>query len=181
MNKLKYALMAGVFLLVVGSFMAYAGERPNLPYSGSKEFERMKELVGVWEGTANMPKEGEKVRVEYRLSSGGSSIVETLSPGKPDEMVSVYYDNKGQLTMTHYCALRNQPRMKLQKADAKNLYFMFADGTNMDPMKDAHMHALTISFVDKDHLIQKWTLFVDGKEKGTSVFELTRVAQTSGL
>jgi len=181
MKKSKYALMAGVFLLVVGSFMAYAGERPNLPYSGSKEFERMKELVGVWEGTANMPKEGEKVRVEYRLSSGGSSIVETLSPGKPDEMVSVYYDNKGQLTMTHYCALRNQPRMKLQKADAKNLYFMFADGTNMDPMKDAHMHALTISFVDKDHLIQKWMLFVVGKEKGTSVFELSRVAQRSGL
>ena len=176
MKKSIYALVAGVYLLFVGLVMAYAGEHSHLPYSGSKEFERMKELAGVWEGTSNnMPKEGGKVRVEYRLSSGGSSVVETLFPGTAHEMVSVYYDNKGQLTMTHYCALRNQPRMKLQNADAQNLHFVFVDGSNIDPMKDAYMHSLTISFVDKDHIIQKWTLFVDGKEKETSVFELSRV------
>ena len=176
MKKSIYALVAGVYLLFVGLVMAYAGEHSHLPYSGSKEFERMKELAGVWEGTSNnMPKEGGKVRVEYRLSSGGSSVVETLFPGTAHEMVSVYYDNTGQLTMTHYCALRNQPRMKLQNADAQNLHFMFVDGSNIDPMKDAYMHSLTISFVDKDHIIQKWTLFVDGKEKETSVFELSRV------
>jgi hypothetical protein len=175
MNKSTYALVAGVCLLFVGLFQVHAGEAPAFPYSGSKEFERMKALVGAWEGTAKMPKEGEKVRVEYRLSSGGSAVVENLFPGTPHEMISVYYDNQGQLTMTHYCALRNQPRMKLEKADAQNLYFMFADGSNMDPMKDAHMHSLTVSFVDKDHIIQKWTLFTEGKETETSVFELTRV------
>jgi hypothetical protein len=175
MKKSIYAVVAGVYLLFGGLFVAYAGERSPVPYSGSKEFERMKELAGVWEGTSNMPKEGEKVRVEYRLSSGGSSVVETLFPGKADEMISVYYDNKGQLMMTHYCALRNQPRMKLQNADAQNLHFMFVDGSNIDPMKDAYMNSLTISIIDKDHIIQKWTVFVDGKEKGTSVFELSRV------
>jgi len=175
MKKSTYALGAGVYLLFIGLFMAYAGERPDLPYSGSKGFERMKQLAGVWEGTSNMPKEGEKVRVEYRLSSGGSTVVETLFPGTAHEMISVYYDNKGQLTMTHYCALRNQPRMKLRNADAQNLHFMFVGGSNIDPKKDAHMHSLTISFIDKDHIIQKWTLFVDGKEKETSVFELSRV------
>lgn len=175
MNKSTYALVAGVYLLFGGLFPAYAGEAPNLPYSGSKDFERMKALVGVWEGTAKMPKEGEKVKVEYRLSSGGSAVVETLFPGTPHEMISVYHDNKGQLTMIHYCALRNQPRMKLEKADARNLYFMFVDGSNIDPMKDAHMRSLTISFVDKDHIIQKWTLFTEGKETETSVFELSRV------
>ena len=176
MKKSIYALVSGVYLLFLGLSMVYAGEHSPLPpYSGSKEFQRMKALAGVWEGTSDMSKEGEKVRVEYRLSSGGSSIVETLFPGKPEEMVSVYYDNKGQLTMTHYCALRNQPRMKLTNADAQNLNFMFVDGTNIDPKKDAYMRSLTISFVDKDHIIQKWTLFVEGKEKGTSVFKLSRV------
>jgi hypothetical protein len=175
MNKSMYALVAGFYLLFAGLFTAYAGESPNLTYYGSKEFERMKALVGAWEGTAKMPQAGEKARVEYRLSSGGSAVVETLFPGTPHEMVSVYYDIKGKLTMTHYCALRNQPRMTLEKADAQNLYFMFIGGSNIDPKKDAHMHSLKISFVDKDHIIQKWMLFTDGKETETSVFELTRV------
>jgi len=175
MKKSTYALMAGAYLMFVGLSMAYAAEGSLPPYSGSKGFERMKELAGVWEGTSNMPKEGEKVRVEYRLSSGGSSIVETLFPGTPHEMVSVYFDNKGQLTMTHYCALRNQPRMRLQKADAQNLHFMFTSGTNIDPKKDAYMRSLTITSVDKNHIIEKWTLFQGGREKETSVFELSRV------
>ena len=176
MKKSIYALVAGVYLLFVGLSMASAAEGSLPPYSGSKGFERMKELVGVWEGTSNMGKQGERVRVEYRLSSAGSTIVETLLPGTPHEMVSVYFDNKGQLTMTHYCALRNQPRMKLQKADAQNLYFTFAGGTNLDPKKDAYMHSLTITIVDKNHIIQKWTLFKDGKEQEKSVFDLTRVS-----
>jgi hypothetical protein len=177
MKKPIYALMAGVYLLLICLAIAFAGEHSLGPYSGSKEFERMKELTGVWEGTSNMSKGGERVKVEYRLSSGGSSIVETLLPGTPHEMVSVYFDNKGQLTMTHYCALRNQPTMTLQKVDAQNLNFIFAGGTNIDSKKDAYMRSLTITFVDKNHIIEKWTLFREGKEQETSVFELSRVVR----
>jgi len=175
MKRSVYALVASAYLLFVGLSMAYGAEGSMAPYSGSKGFERMKELVGAWEGTSNMSKEGAKVRIEYRLSSGGSSVVETLFPGTPHEMVSVYFDNKGQLTMTHYCALRNQPRMKLQKADAQNMSFMFTGGTNIDPKKDTYMRSLTITFVDKNHIIEKWTSFEAGKEKEISVFELSRV------
>jgi hypothetical protein len=175
MKKAMYALMAGGYLLLMGLATVWAAEHSLVPYSGSKEFERMKELAGVWEATSNMTKEGERVRVEYRLSSGGSSMVETLFPGTPHEMVSVYFDNKGKLTMTHYCALRNQPRMKVQKADAQNLHFMFAGGTNIDPKKDAYMRSLTITFADKNRIIEKWTLFKEGKEQETSVFQLSRV------
>jgi hypothetical protein len=175
MNKSVYALVAGAYLLFAGLLPAFAGEAPSLPYSGSREFERVKALVGAWEGVAKMHNQAEKVRVEYRLSSGGSAVVENLFPGTPHEMISVYYDNQGQLTMTHYCALRNQPRMKLEKADDRSLYFNFVDGTNIDPTKDAYMGSLTLSFVDKDHIIQKWTLFTGGKETETSLFELSRV------
>ena len=174
-KKTICALLAGVLLLFFGSAIAFAEEQSLGPYSGSKGFERMKELAGVWQGTSNMAKEGERVRVEYRLSSGGSSIVETLFPGTPHEMVSVYFDNKGQLNMTHYCVLRNQPRMKLQKADAENLNFVFVGGTNIDPKMDTYMNSLTITSVDKNHIVEKWTLFKEGKEQENTVFELTRV------
>ncbi len=77
--------------------------------------------------------------------------------------------------MTHYCMLQNQPHMKLLKAGADKLDFMFAGGTGIDPKKDAHMHALTISFVDKDHIVQNWTLFENGKEKEVTKLDLSRV------
>jgi hypothetical protein len=73
MKKVAYISAVFACLLLVGSFVAYAGEGPGVPYSGSKEYERMKQLVGVWEGTSNMGKEGQPVRVEYRLTAGGSA------------------------------------------------------------------------------------------------------------
>jgi len=156
--------------------MAYAGEGKGSPYSGSKGYERMKQLVGVWEGTSNMGKEGQKIRVEYHLTAGGSAIVETLFPGTDEEMISVYYDdNKGRLSMTHYCMLQNQPYMKLRKANADTLEFAFSRRSGIDPKKDAHMHALTISFADKDHIVENWTYLEGGKEKGVTELNLSRV------
>jgi hypothetical protein len=163
-------------MLAIGWFVCgICGEGRGTPYSGSKEYERMKQLVGAWEGTSNMGKEGQRVRVEYRLTAGGSAIVETLFPGTPEEMISVYHDKKGKLSMTHYCMLQNQPHMKVRKAGADALDFVFAKGSGINPKKDAHMHALTISFVDKDHIVQNWTYFEDGKEKGVTRLNLSRV------
>jgi hypothetical protein len=175
MKRITPILLVFTCLLFVGSFVAYAGEGRGAPYSGSKEYERMRGLIGAWEGTSNMGKEGQPVRVEYRLTAGGSAIVETLFPGTPEEMISVYYDNRGKLSMTHYCMLQNQPHMKLQKAAADRLDFMFAGGGGIDLKKDAHMHALTILFIDKDHIVQNWTLFESGKGKEVTRLNLSRV------
>ena len=174
MKRITSILLIFNCLLFLGSLVAYAGEG-RAPYSGSKEYERMKQLVGVWEGTSNMGKEEQPIRVEYRLTAGGSAIVETLFPSTPEEMISVYYDDKGKLSMTHYCMLQNQLQMKLLKAGADKLDFRFAGGSGIDPKKDAHMHALTISFVDKDHIIENWTLFENGKEKEVTKLNLSRV------
>jgi hypothetical protein len=175
MKKVIHISVVVACLLLVGSSMAYAAYGGGAPYSGSKEYEHMKQLVGVWEGTSNMSKEGQTVRVEYRLTAGGSAIVETLFPGTPEEMISVYYDRKGKLSMTHYCMLQNRPSMKLLKAEADKLDFTYAGGSGINSKKDAHMHALTISFVDKDHIVQNWTLFEDGKEKEVTKLNLSRV------
>jgi hypothetical protein len=154
----------------------HAGEHQTAPYTGSAEFERMKGLVGAWEGRSDMGKEGEKVRVEYRLTAGGSALVETLFPGGAEEMVSVYHDRKGKLAMTHYCMLHNQPRMTLSKADAHKIEMVFARrGNDIDPAREKHMHSVVITFTDKDHIIQKWTMYEKGKEKGGVTLTLTRM------
>jgi len=71
--------------------------------------------------------------------------------------------------------LQNQPSMKLLKAGADTLDFILAEGSSINPKKDPHMHALSISFVDKDHIVQNWTLFEDGKEKVVTRLNLSRV------
>ncbi len=175
MKKLATLIVAAIFSAFAGNFVADAGEYQSAPYKGSKEFERMKQLVGAWEGTSNMEKEGKKVRVEYRLTAGGSALVETLFPGTDEEMISVYHDRKGKLAMTHYCMFHNQPRMSLRKTDAKTIQLGFAKLNDIDPLKETHMHALSITFTDHDHIIQKWTMYEKGQAKEVVTFNLTRV------
>jgi len=176
MKKAALLLVATICFLLAGLPAAHAGEHKCALYTGSTEFERMKQLVGVWEGTSDMGKEGEKVRVEYRLSAGGSALIETLFPGSDEEMISVYHDQKGKLAMTHYCMEGNQPRMTLGNADAQTIQLVFAsEGNEIDPAKEKHMHAVRITFTDNDHIIQKWTLFDKGKDVGGVTLKLARV------
>jgi hypothetical protein len=87
------------------------------------------------------------------VTAGGSAVHETLFPGQPQEMVSIYTVDGPDLVMTHYCVLGNQPRMKADSKSPDNqICFQFAGGTNLDPKKDKHMHAATLTIVDDDHI-----------------------------
>jgi len=89
MRRVVSLLCAAVCLFLSGSFVTHAREYQSAPYRGSPEFERVMQLVGVWEGTSDMGNEGGKVKVEYRIKPGGSALIETLSPGMDEEMVSI--------------------------------------------------------------------------------------------
>jgi hypothetical protein len=125
-------------------------------------FEKLKSLVGEWQGTSP---EG-PVTVTYQLVSGGHSVMETIAPGTDKNMVTVYHLNGDKLMMTHYCAVGNQPRMSatVPAGEVKNLNFTFVDATNMAKPADAHMHSLAVTFQDKDHITQVWTYRQDGKD-----------------
>ena len=80
------------------------------------------------------------------------------------EMMSVYHLDKGDLLMTHYCVLGNQPRMKADpKSPANQIRWQFAGGTNFDPAKDMHMHEATLTFIDADRIEIAGVAWVDGK------------------
>ena len=83
-------------------------------------------------------------------------------------MLTVYHGDKGGLVMTHYCAMGNQPRMRLKKSDnPKTFKFVFADGTSMKSAGDPHMHQLTMTIVDKNHMTHEWVMYADGKPQET--------------
>lgn len=130
------------------------------PYKGSAAFERMKTLVGRW--SADSPDMG-RMNTEFRLIAGDSVIEERFAEGTPMEMLSTYHDVNGKLTMTHYCMLRNQPRMRLRKSTADSLTFDLAPTPGLDVQKDMHMHGATYTFIDANHFKLEGVSWKDGK------------------
>lgn len=141
-------LLVGLSVLVTGD------EKHNHSPAATKNagLEKMKTLVGTWVMADKDGKPTEQVVSVIKLTAGGSAIHETLFPGQEHEMVSIYTADGSDLVMTHYCMLGNQPRMKANtKSLGNKINFEFAGGSNLDPKKDKHMHAATLTIVDADH------------------------------
>jgi hypothetical protein len=138
-------------------------------------FERLKALAGTWEGQAGHGQPGEAATVTYRVASGGSVVEETLFPGTPHEMISMYHLVDGELVLTHYCAMANQPRMRLDRkaSTPDRLVFAFDGGTNFDPAKDTHVHSGVVEWKGAS-LHAAWAVYSGGKEAGQNKFVLSR-------
>jgi hypothetical protein len=154
MNMIRRFLTCGLVVATL-SLSAYGDDKHEHASSAPTNvgLEKMKKLVGTWVEADKDGKPTDTVFSVIKLTAGGSAIHETLFPGQPHEMISIYTPEGPDLSMTHYCMLGNQPRMK---ADAKSppnqLVFQFAGGSNLNPKKDKHMHAATLTIVDADHI-----------------------------
>jgi hypothetical protein len=127
-------------------------------------FEKLKKLSGTWVEADKDGKPTDKVVSVIRVTAGGSAVEEKIFPGDAMEMLSVYHLDKGDVLMTHYCMLGNQPRMKADPASPPNqIRWKFAGGTNLDPAKDTHMHAATLTFLDDDHIQIEGEAWENGK------------------
>ena len=69
----------------------------------SKAFEQVKKKLGKWEGTMTQGLTGAvfDVYYEFRLTSGGNTITETLVEDGV-EMLTTYSDDDGKLVVKHY-------------------------------------------------------------------------------
>jgi hypothetical protein len=147
--------ISGLVLLTL-TVVTRADDKPSskpVAKDQQAKLEKLKKLAGTWVAADKDGKPTDQVVSVVKLTAGGSVVHETLFPGQPREMVSIYHIDGGDLVMTHYCMRGNQPRMKADpKSPANQIHFEFAGGTNLDPAKDNHMHEGTITFVDDDHL-----------------------------
>ena len=87
------------------------GAQPPAPPTNAG-LEKMKKLAGTWLAADKDGKPTDQVVSVIKVTAGGSAVHETLFPGQPHEMISVYTADGPDLIMTHYCVLGNQPRMK---------------------------------------------------------------------
>jgi hypothetical protein len=138
-------------------------------------FDKLKALSGAWEGKAGHGDKLGPASVRWETISAGTAVMETLFPGTDHEMRSVYFLDGGDLVLTHYCAMGNQPRMKLSPASTdRELVFDFDGGTNVNPAKDVHIHSGRIKLLGPDALEGEWTVWGGGRQTGSNRFVLQR-------
>ncbi len=145
--------------LVVG--LSFAGSAMTPVIKTLPDFEKMKSLVGEWQGKSL---DGKTAKVSYTLVSDNSALMEKLAVDGESEMVTMYHPDGDHLMMTHYCSAHNQPRMRSQTApmEIKNIIFDLVDVTNLPIPDTGHMKKLVLTFVDQDH----FTPGVDMERKG---------------
>jgi hypothetical protein len=172
-TRLLLILLAVIALCAMPALPAAAQPAHPAPATPAA-FDQLKALTGTWQ--AKTPDGKPAMKASYEVYGNGSAVVETLSGMGESPMVTVYYPDGSQVMLTHYCTMGNQPRMRTSDAGGgKQLSFGFVDATNMKSPDDAHMHALKITFADRDHFSQEWTMKKGGKDiSDTFTFERTK-------
>lgn len=164
-NKLITIILLGSVTLLIGETISTVAKSPA--------FDKMKTLVGSWEGTGIEGGKPMPVTARFQLVSDNSTLAGWLGEGGPNEMVTMFHMDGDTVMATHYCAAHNQPRMVLASGgDPNKLVFKFKDGTNIQPGA-GHMQQVAFTFDAPNHHIEEWTYTEKGKEE-TSRFEFHR-------
>ncbi|MEE8522995.1 MAG: hypothetical protein V3T72_03610, partial [Thermoanaerobaculia bacterium] len=147
----RHQILSATLILLLSAGVAYAGEAEAVDAAAALDM--IRSLAGEW--TVAVPEEaegehGDTAQHIFRRSANDSVVMETMWEGTDHEMINMYHLDGEDLVLTHYCAAGNQPHMKLDRAasTSKKLHFAFAGGTNLDPEKDMHIHAASVTFVD---------------------------------
>jgi hypothetical protein len=180
MNMAGRFLVCGLLVMALPGVICgddRTGGKPA-PVAANAGLEKMKKMAGTWVAAGKDGLPTDQVVSIIKVTAGGSAVQETLFPGQPHEMLSVYIADGPDLLLTHYCVLGNQPRMKADaNSPANQIVFKFAGGTNLDPARDKHMHEATLTIVDDDHIEVRgvaWEGGAPAKEQCCEVMKLVR-------
>src|SRR5438105_1544223 len=100
--------LIGGLVLLTFTAGAWGEEKPaaKAPAAATNAgLERIKKLAGTWVMADKDGKPTDTVVSVIKVTAGGSAVQETIFPGQPQEMVSVYHTDGPDLVMTHYCML----------------------------------------------------------------------------
>jgi len=165
-------MRAVLIALLLPAAAAVAEEHAHPAAVSTPQFDKMKTLIGSWDGT--MEEQGKKLptKTAFKMVSGNSVLMNTLSEGTPHEMITMFHLDQKELMATHYCAGQNQPRLKVTAGGAPNaLTFVFTDGTNVE---NGHMQKVVFTFVDADHHTEDWIYRDKSGKESTGHFDFTR-------
>ncbi len=135
----------------------------------------IKRLAGEWVQVGEDGTLGSRVMTSYRVTAGGSAVLETLFPGTDHEMLTVYHQDGDDLVLTHYCVMGNQPRMRAKKdAPEGTLVFECFDVMNTKSHDEKHMHKGVVRVEGADRLHSTWYSVQSGETVYKAEFRLAR-------
>lgn len=176
-TRWMFAAVIGIGVIgTVQSDDKHAAPKP----STSTSFEAMKKLVGEWIVDDPDAKGDRPVVTRFKLIANGSVLHETLFPGTNHEMVSVYHMDGPDFICTHYCAMGNQPRLKIEATKDPKVFALKSVAVgNSKSINDAHMGQATITLVDDNHYVADWKVLVNQKidDSHPAKFKLVRKAK----
>jgi hypothetical protein len=143
----------------------------NAPQSeAQKAFEKLKTLVGTWQGTLM----GMPINVKMRVTSSGNALLhEATSSARPDDPITMFYVEGDRLLATHYCDTGNRPRMEGKlSADGKTIEFNFVDVVGNT--QHGYMGHIVFTFVDASHHTEGGSWMFPGKP----AFQIPRLEYT---
>jgi len=165
--KTRRSLVIFVFAarLVVPAAL-FAGQ-PLAHLTPSSAFDKMKTLMGSWEGTAREGGTDLPKTTRFQMVAGSTVLAGWLNEGTAHEMVTMFHMDGNNLMATHFCAAHNQPRMVLVSGnDPNQLVFKFKDGTNIHS-GSGHMQQVTFIFDGANHHLEDWIYIENGREQTT--------------
>jgi hypothetical protein len=144
---------AMMIALALTGVNAYAHDHDHAKPTSNAAFEKLKGLAGTWSANTLTP-DGELTTVEYRVTAGGSVVMETMFVGQPHEMINMYTVDGDSLIATHYCSGQNQPVLKLNaaKSTADQLVFDFVKVTGANTK--SYINGVQLNF-DKDGKVEE--------------------------
>ncbi|HYM61532.1 MAG TPA: hypothetical protein VEZ11_11645 [Thermoanaerobaculia bacterium] len=174
-RSLRGAAAAALMIAVALTATSARAADPATGVSAAAALEHLKTLAGSWEAHLGAA-DGPAATLQYRVTGGGEVVMETLFPGTPHEMITMYTVTGDDLTATHYCSAGNQPTMRLNRAKSTNddLVFDFVSVAGRHATDAPHIDHGFIRFTAEGRVHAAWTGVKDGKVDDVKQFFLTR-------
>lgn len=163
--------LAAATLLSIGLASAHAQDESSS--RAQADFERLRSLAGEWQAFA--PDGSPMGDWSFRVTAGGSAVVETLFVGQDHEMMTVYHMEDGELVLTHYCVLGNQPHMHATEGTSEDTIAFEAthvgnlEGEDAEAMKQGR-----ITFEEDGSVTTLWSAFAGDEPTHEAGFTLRR-------
>tara|TARA_B100000925_G_C21871999_1_gene414653 strand:- start:34 stop:579 length:546 start_codon:yes stop_codon:yes gene_type:complete len=131
----------------------------------SAAFEQVKKKLGKWEGTMTQGATGAvfDVSYEFKITSGGNTITETLIEDGV-EMLTTYSDDNGALVIRHYCGLGTEPVFAVSELTDNVMSFQLdKERADLHADHESYVTAMKWTMNSNDSITFENTVMLDGE------------------